>query len=100
MKKLTVILFENELENKEYSNLACERFSDLPPQKEFCGIWGEIVFNSDEVLSMISTTVNHFIDNTDKSEIVFGCCKKDYNAIITKIHTENWLVEELSCKNL
>ena len=27
MKKLTVILFKNDLENKEYSNRVCEKFA-------------------------------------------------------------------------
>ena len=40
MKKLTIILFENDLENKEYSNTVFEKFANLPAEKEFCGIWG------------------------------------------------------------
>ena len=38
MKKLTVILFENEAESDKYSDLVCEKLSDLPDDKEFCGI--------------------------------------------------------------
>ena len=44
MKKLTVILFENDFEFKEYSDRVCEKFANLPAEKEFCGIWGEILF--------------------------------------------------------
>ena len=47
MKKLIVILFEKDLEFKEYSNRVCERFANLPAEKEFCGIWGEILFNNE-----------------------------------------------------
>ena len=100
MKKLTVILFENDLENKEYSDRVCEKFSDLPAEKEFCGIWGEILFNYSEVLFEICTTINHFVENPEKNEIIFGCCKKDYNAILDRIHLENCLVDTVSCQDL
>ena len=33
MKKLIVILFENDLEFKEYSNRVCKRFANLPAEK-------------------------------------------------------------------
>ena len=33
MKKLTVVIFENDLEYKEYSNRVCEKFADLPAEK-------------------------------------------------------------------
>ena len=48
MKNLTVILFENDFEFKEYSDRVCEKFANLPAEKEFCGIWGEILFNNVE----------------------------------------------------
>ena len=100
MKNLTVVLFENALENKKYFNRVCEKFTNLSTEKEFCGIWGEILFNDDECLSAISATVNHFINDTEKTEIIFGCCKKDYNAILAKIHVENCSVDTVHCQDL
>jgi len=100
MKKLTVILFENDLEFKEYSNQVFEKFANLPAEKEFCGIWGEILFNSAECISSISGCVNHFINNTDKTEIIFGISNKDYACVISKITTENCVIETVKCENL
>ena len=100
MKKLTVILFENDLEFKEYSDRVCEKFANLPPEKEFCGIWGEILFNSEECISSISGCVNHFINNTDKTEIIFGISNKDYDCVISKINAENCVIETVKCENL
>ena len=100
MKKLTVILFENDLEFKEYSNQVFENFANLPAEKEFCGIWGEILFNSAECISSISGCVNHFINNTDKTEIIFGISNKDYACVISKINTENCVIETVKCENL
>ena len=37
------------MENKEFSHSVCEKFANLPAAKAFCGIWGEILFNHDEV---------------------------------------------------
>jgi len=88
------------LENKEYSNSVCEKFADLPAAKAFCGIWGEIHFNQSEVLSAICTAINHFVDNTDKNEIIFGCCKKDYTAILARIHVEHCLIDTVACQNI
>ena len=100
MKKLTVIFFENDLEFKEYSNQVFEKFANLPAEKEFCGIWGEILFNSAECISSISGCVNHFINNTDKTEIIFGISNKDYACVISKINTENCVIETVKCENL
>ena len=100
MKKLTVILFENDLEFKEYSNQVFEKFANLPAEKEFCGIWGEILFNSAECISSISGCVNHFINNTDKTEIIFGISNKDYACVISKINTENCVIETVKCESL
>jgi hypothetical protein len=100
MKKLTVILFENDLEFKEYSDQVCEKFADLPAEKEFCGIWGEILFNSEECISSISGCVNHFINTADKTEIIFGIGNKDYDSVISKINTENCVIETVKCDNL
>ncbi|MBE6680263.1 MAG: hypothetical protein E7598_07075 [Ruminococcaceae bacterium] len=95
MKKITVVIFTDGTESKKYANQVCERFSKLSPEKEFCGIWGEIELNVEEVLCAIANTINHFIGNTNKTEIIFCCCKKDYNSIISKINTENCVVETL-----
>ena len=100
MKKLTVILFENDLEFKEYSNQVCGRFANLPTEKEFCGIWGEILFNNAECISSISDCVNHFMNNIDKTEIIFGISNKDYDCVIFKINTENCVIEMVKCENL
>ena len=100
MKKLIVILFEKDLEFKEYSNRVCERFADLPAEKEFCGIWGEILFNNEACISSISGCVNHFINNSNKTEIIFGISNKDYDCVISKINTENYVVETVKCDNL
>ncbi len=100
MKKLTVVLFADDTEIENCSNNVLEKFSALPKEKEFCGIWGDIHFNNEEVLCAISATVNHFINKDDKTEIVFGCCKKDYSDIISKIHTKNCVLETVNCKNL
>lgn len=100
MKKITIILFENDLENKEYSNRVCEKFANLPTEKVFCGTWSEILFNNEECIASISGCVNNFINNTDKTEIIFGCCRKDYVAILNKIHAEDCEIDTLFCQNL
>ena len=100
MKKLTVILFENDLDFKEYSNQVCGKFANLPTEKEFCGIWGEILFNNAECISSISDCVNHFMNNIDKTEIIFGISNKDYDCVIFKINTENCVIEMVKCENL
>jgi len=100
MKKLTVILFENDLDFKEYSNQVCEKFANLPADKEFCGIWGEILFKNEECISSISSCINHFINIADKSEIIFGISNKDYDCVISKINSENCVIETVKCENL
>ena len=72
----------------------------MPAEKAFCGTWSEILFNNDECIASVSGCVNHFINNTDKIEIIFGCCKKDYDAIITQIHIGNCVIEVIPCKNM
>lgn len=99
MKKLTIILFENAVEYNEYANAVCDKFSGSPEQSEFLGTWC-IDCNQEEVCSAISVAANHFIDNTDKTEIIFGVSNKDYEGVISKIHIENCLVETVNCKNL
>lgn len=95
MKKLNVIVFANERECNKHTNNVCEKLSDLPENKSFCGIWGEIQFNAQEVISAISSTVNYFIAS-DKEEIFFGCCEKDYKNILAAINTQNCDVIKLS----
>ena len=100
MKKLTVILFENNLKYKDHADEVCELFADLSKEKEFCGVWGEIGCNEDEVLSAISATVNHFIKSGDKTEVIFGCCKKDYAQVMAKIDTWECTVFPVPCEDL
>ena len=100
MKKLTVVVFKDGIESEKYSDQFCERFSNLPAGKEFCGIWGEIAFNDEEVFRAISATINHFLTEANKEEVIFGCCEKDYNSVISKINTNNCSVETLSCQEV
>ena len=46
-----------------------------------------------EVYSSISMAANYFIDNTDKTEIIFGISSKDYDGVFSKIHTKNCEIE-------
>lgn len=100
MKKLTAVIFKDGIESEKYANQICERFSKLPAEKEFCGIWGEIERNHGEIFRTISTTINHFIAETNKDEIIFGCCEKDYNSVISKINTDDCVVETISCQDV
>ena len=100
MKRITVVIFKDDTESKKYANHVCERFSKLSAEKEFCGIWGEILFNNEECISSISGCVNHFINNSNKTEIIFGISNKDYDCVIPKINTENCVIETVKCDNL
>lgn len=42
--------------------------------------------------------INHYVDNTDKDVIIFGCCKTDYTALLVRIHIENCLVDTVACQ--
>ena len=99
MKKLTVILFADALEHKQYAGVVCDKFLVLPEKSEFLGTWW-IESNQEECTTTISVTANHFIDNTDKTEIIFGISSKDYEDVISKIHTENCEIEVTNYKNL
>ena len=99
MKKLKVILFEDTWEHKKYMNTVCDKFLGLSDKSEFLGTWW-IEYNEEEVYSAISCTANHFIDKTDKTEIIFGISKKDYDNVISKIHTGNCIIEMISCKDV
>ena len=95
MKNLTIVIFENDLAVEKYYDKAFSDFGKSSKERELLGAWGEILFNTDEVLSTISNTVNHFINDTDKTDIVFGCCKKDYDDIISKINIDKCVVKTL-----
>ena len=99
MKKLTVILFENAVEYNEYAGVVCEKFSESSEKSEFLGTW-YIECNQEEAYSAISGAVNHFIENTDKTEIIFGVSNKDCEGVISKIHVGDCVVEKVNCKNL
>ena len=77
MKKVFVIVFENEHEFARGSDIIGERFINSDNTIEYCGSWGKIQFNKDECLKSISSTVNHFIQLPEKKEIYFGCDQED-----------------------
>ena len=100
MKKLNVIVFAGEnRKNLIHINRVCETLSDLPENQVFCGIWGEIQGNGREVISAISTAVNHFIAS-DKEEIFFGCCARDYEKILAAINTQDCEVVKRSYQEI
>lgn len=100
LKYLTVILFESDLEFGKVSDKIIEKFSGLSKEKVLLGVWGKILFNNEEVLSAISGSVNRFLNDVEKTEIIFGCCEKDYSDIITKINTCNCEVRTMRYKDL
>ena len=95
MKKLKIILFDD----KKNAVDICESFSALHAKSEFLGTWW-IEYNQEEVYSSISLAANHFIENTDKTEIIFGISERDYEGVISKIHTDNCEIEVTNYKNL
>ena len=95
MKKLKVVLFDD----KKNANTICESFSTMSEKSEFLGVWW-IEYNQGECYSSISAAANHFIENTGKTEIIFGISKKDYEGVISKIHTDNCEIEVTNYKNL
>ena len=95
MKKLTIVLFDD----KKNTNTICERFSTLPEKSEFLGAWW-IEYNQEEVYSSISEAANYFIENTDKTEIIFGISSKNYNGVVSKINTKNCEIEAINYQNL
>ena len=84
MKTVKVMLFKDDKEFSQFSSAVCDKMQAIDSDKEFCGIWGEIQSNENEVLRSISATVNYFIES-DKKEIIFGCCEKDYNDILARL---------------
>ena len=95
MKKLTIVLFDD----KKNTNTICERFSTLPEKSEFLGAWW-IEYNQEEVYSSISEAANYFIENSDKTEIIFGFSSKNYNGVVSKINTKNCEIEAINYQNL
>ena len=95
MKKLRVVL----LDDKKNANTICESFSTMSEKSEFLGAWW-IESNQEECYSSISVAANHFIENTDKTEIIFGISKKDFEGVISKIHTDNCEIKVTNYKNL
>lgn len=102
MKKLNAILFKKDgSETAKFRELVCEKFSrtNLSDTQEFCGVWGEIHFNREECLSAISSSINRII-NSDKIEIYFGCCEKDYNDIMSFVDASNCEINRLHCNEI
>lgn len=95
MKNLTIVVFENDLVVEKHYDEAFGKYGKSSTEKEVLGVWGEISFNAEKVLTTILNTVNYFINDTDKTEIVFGCCKKDYDDIISKINVDKCVVKTL-----
>jgi hypothetical protein len=94
MKLVRIIIFKDDKEFSQFASVVCEKMQTLDSDKEFCGIWGEIQSNEGEVLNSMSATVNYFIES-DKKEIIFGCCEKDYNNILTKLNLEDCNVNKI-----
>ena len=99
MKRLKIILFEDALEYKKNASSVCDNFSGESDESAFLGTWW-IEYNEEEAYSAISVAANHFIDDTDKAEIIFGISNKDRDNVISKIHTENCIVETILFKNV
>ena len=92
MKLLTVIIFKDSADFDALSGRVCDKLS-LEENKEFPGCW-DVVDNKKDVIRSISDTVNYFIETSEKTEIVFGCCLKDYDDIMKYINVENC---EINC---
>ena len=98
MKTVTIIVFRDEKDFEENRNRVCEKLSALSDEKEFCGIWMlEDPGALDEVVTSISTTVNYFIDGTDKTEILMGLCEADCEDVLAAIHTERCEIRMKTC---
>ncbi len=94
MKIVKVVVFKDDKECSLFSDQVFESLKNIEPDKEFCGIWGEIQYNSEEVINSISSCVNHFIQS-QKNEIIFGCCEKDYNDIMAKLNISGCSIKKL-----
>ena len=99
MKKLNVIVFANENEFGEHASRICGTLSDLPEKQIFLGSWGEIQENDQEVIAAISVAVNACIAS-DKEQIFFGCCAKDYETILAAINAQDCELVKRSCQDI
>jgi len=81
MKKLFIIVCNDDKEMEFASEKAESLFKEIDASKEYCGFWGKIQFNKEESLKAISNTVNHFIELPEKKEIYFGCAFQDISEI-------------------
>ena len=96
MKKVFIIVYENELEFDSGSDIVGDRFVNSDNTVEYCGSWGKIMFNKAECLNTISSTVNHFIQWPEKKEIYFGCNQENLSEIQELILSENCEVAIIS----
>lgn len=98
MKTVNVIWFANKNEEIKYTNAICEKLanSNLSEKQTFCGVWGEIIGNKTECLNSFASTINHFLNST-KTEIIFGCCEKDIDDILSLVNTNNCKVKAIHC---
>ena len=99
MKKVFVIVFDNELEFDEGSDKIGEHFINSDGYIEYCGCWGKIEFNKNECLNAISTTVNHFIQLPEKKEIYFGCDRENLSEIQVLLMSKNCEIIVVSYAN-
>ena len=96
MKKVFIIVYENELEFDSGSDIVGDHFVNSDNTVEYCGSWGKIQFNKNECLKSISSTVNYFIQSPEKEQIYFGCDKEDVLEIQSLILSENCEVAIIS----
>lgn len=93
-RSLKIILFKDDREFFQFADKICDRMKEIPSDSEFCGIWGEIQSNECEVLNAISSTVNYFIES-GKKEMIFGCCEKDCDKILSKLNLADCTVDKV-----
>lgn len=99
MKKLNAIVFTDETEFSEHADRITAKLSDLPGKQTYLGCWGEICSNDSAVIAAVSGAVNHFLAS-DKEEIFFGCCAKDYQQILAAIDARDCEVVKRSCREI
>ncbi len=97
MKKLFVIVFDNQLEFDELADKIGNRFINSDNTIEYCGSWSKIMFNKDECLNAISSTVNHFIMLPEKKEIYFGCDQENLLEIQELLLSESCEIIVVPC---
>ncbi|MCH5183108.1 MAG: hypothetical protein J1E00_02950 [Oscillospiraceae bacterium] len=100
MKKLNAIVFTDETEFSEHADRITTKLSGLPGNQTYLGCWGEIRSNDPSaVISAVSGAVYHFLAS-DKDEIFFGCCAKDYQQILAAIDARDCEVVKRSCREI